>query len=237
MLLQVNNLHLSLSGDRGERTILRGISFAIKPGEIVGIMGPSGCGKSLTVSAIFGLLPPKHTLRGSILFADKDLTTTPPKELSYLYGTKLGLVLQDPNLALNPLVSIGNQLIEGLCYHKKIAKEIAWKIGTEWLTKVGISDASQRMHQYPHEISGGMKQRILIAMALICQPCLLIADEPTTALDLTIQMQILDLLESIQTQEKMSMLLISHDKGVIAKSCHRVLIMDKGEIIENRVLV
>lgn len=231
-LLEVNNLQLSVKNGAHSSKILHGISFAIYPGEIVGLVGESGCGKSLTASAILGLLPKTHTITGSIEFEKQNLLSLSSQELSALRGTRLSLILQDPSLALNPLMPIGKQLIEGLCYHKKMKWQEAYQQGIEWLTRVGISDAAARMRQYPHEISGGMKQRILIAMALICQPSLLIADEPTTALDVTIQAQILDLLQHLQKEEQMSLLLITHDLGVVAHCCQRVMVMYAGQLVE-----
>jgi peptide/nickel transport system ATP-binding protein/oligopeptide transport system ATP-binding protein len=227
-LLNIENLSLSLGKTSSSYQILKDISFRIYPGEIVGLVGESGCGKSLTASAILGLLPPLSQLTGYIEFEGQNLI----KHISSLRGTRLSLILQDPSLALNPLIPIGRQLIEGLCYHKKMSRKAAVKIGTEWLDRVGISDASTRMRQYPHEMSGGMKQRILIAIALICQPSLLIADEPTTALDVTIQAQILDLLQNLQKEKGMSLLLITHDLGIIARCCQRVMVMYAGQLVE-----
>lgn len=231
-LLEVDNLHLTLFNAEHAFNILHGVSFGIYPGEIVGLVGESGCGKSLTASAILGLLPPSHKLKGQILFEGQDLLHTASQQMTHIRGTRLSLILQDPALALNPLIRIGNQLIEGLCYHKRISRQQAFEKGVQWLTRVGIEDARTRMQQYPHEISGGMKQRILIAMALICQPSLLIADEPTTALDVTIQAQILNLLQLLQQEEHLSILLITHDLGVVAKCCQRVMVMYAGQLVE-----
>lgn len=229
-LLKVQDLQLKLMKNSHSLKILRGISFAIYPREIVGLVGESGCGKSLTASAILGLLPPSHSITGKVEFEGENLLDK--KKISALRGNRLSLILQDPSLALNPLVPLGKQLIEGLCIHKKMSWDQAYQKGLDWLRKVGIGDPSMRMRQYPHEISGGMKQRILIAMALICQPSLVIADEPTTALDLTIQAQILDLLQELQIKEDMSLLLITHDLGVVAQSCQRVMVMYAGQIVE-----
>lgn len=229
-ILKIDNLHLSLLQGSKRFKVLHGLSFEIFPGEIVGLMGESGSGKSLTASTIFGLLPPSHEVTGRILFEGQDLLSN---TVSHPRGHRLSLILQDPDLALNPVISIGRQLTEGLRYHKKISSRQAFKKGAEWLKRVGISDPIKRMSQYPHELSGGMKQRVLIAMALICQPSLLVADEPTTALDLTIQAQILDLLQNLQKEEEMSLLFITHDLGIIARCCHRVLVMLGGELIES----
>lgn len=229
-ILEVKDLNLTITHATKPLHILHGVSFAIYPGEVVGLVGESGCGKSLTASAILGLLPSSHHVTGRIIFDGQDLLAS--QQISTLRGTRLSLILQDPAMALNPLMSIGNQLIEGLCYHKKISRQEAFEKGVEWLTRVGIGDARARMRQYPHEMSGGMKQRILIAMALICQPSLLIADEPTTALDVTVQAQILDLLQILQREEQMSILLITHDLGVVAQSCQRVMVMYAGQLVE-----
>jgi len=231
-LLEVENLHLTINSSSKSVKILHGISFLIYPGEIVGLVGESGCGKSLTASAILGLLPSSHIVTGRMEFERQNLHSLSHKQLSLLRGTRLSLILQDPSLALNPLMPIGKQLVEGLCYHKKISKKSAYQIGIRWLQRVGIGDAAERMSQYPHEISGGMKQRILIAIALICQPSLLIADEPTTALDVTIQSQVLDLLQLLQQEEGLSILLITHDLGVVARCCQRVMVMYAGQLVE-----
>lgn len=231
-LLTIDNLSLELFKDGHALPLLHDLSFSIYPGEIVGLVGESGCGKSLTASAILGLLPPSHRLKGRIVFEGQDVLTPSPLALASLRGRRLSLIMQDPTLALNPLIPIGRQLIEGLCYHKKIPHKQAFEKGIEWLTRVGIGEARHRMYQYPHEISGGMKQRLLIAMALICQPSLLIADEPTTALDVTVQAQILDLLQRLQKEEQMSILLITHDLGVVAHCCQRVMVMYGGQLVE-----
>ncbi|MFI0434394.1 MAG: ABC transporter ATP-binding protein [Parachlamydiaceae bacterium] len=232
-LLKIENLHLSLTQGSCTRQLLRGISFEIYPGEIVGLVGESGSGKSLTAASILGLLPSNHHVKGHIEFENQHLLTLSPKKLSHLRGTRLSLILQDPALALNPLLPIGKQLMEGLYYHTGISKQEGDQKAIEWLHRVGIGDPSARMGQYPHEISGGMKQRILIAMALMCRPSLLIADEPTTALDPTTQLQILHLLEHLQKEEQMSLLMITHDLGVIARLCQRVMVMYAGQLIES----
>ncbi len=231
-LLQVNDLHLTLKAPAGNLTLLHQLAFTLYSGEIVGLVGESGCGKSLTASVLLRLLPSSFHVSGSLLFEGEDLLKFSSRELSRLRGNRLSLILQDPALALNPILPIGIQLTEGLRYHKKISKKEAWQIGISWLHRVGIGDAAYRMRQYPHELSGGMKQRLLIAMALICRPSLLIADEPTTALDVTIQAQILDLLQTLQQEEQTSILLITHDLGVVARCCQRVMVMYAGQIVE-----
>ena len=232
-LMIVDNLQLTLSVPSGLFNALHGLSFTIEQGEVVGLVGESGSGKSLTASAIMGLLNPSHQLTGKITFEGNNLLDMTSKELMKLRGNRLSLILQDPGQSLNPVIRIGTQLIEGLCHHKKIARKQAYAEGIAWLEKVGINNPSERMRQYPHELSGGMKQRILIAMALICQPSLLIADEPTTALDTTVQLQILHLLASLQKKENTSVLLITHDLGIVANFCDRVLVMYAGQIVES----
>lgn len=200
---------------------VRGISFTVEPGESVGIVGESGCGKSAAVHAINRLSIGAVT--GKILFEGEEITKP---------GVKIGMVFQDPMTALNPTMIIGSQIAEGLIYHKLAKKQEAKKRAIELLHLVGISEPNERYHQYPHQFSGGMRQRVLIAIALACHPHLLIADEPTTALDVTTQAQILDLIKKMQKQFQMSLLLISHDFGVIAKMCEKVLVMYAGKIIE-----
>lgn len=229
-LLEVDDLHLTLGSGDHRLKILHGLSFRLFSGETVGIVGESGCGKSLTASAILGLLPPNHHATGRILFEGQHLLE---KKGVHPRGKRLSLILQDPAMALNPLLSIGRQLIEGIIYHTRISYRKAWEKGVQWLEKVGIRDPEQRMRQFPHELSGGMKQRVLIAMALICDPSLLIADEPTTALDVTVQAQILELLKALQKDQGMSMLLITHDLGVVAHTCQRVIVMYAGQIVES----
>jgi oligopeptide transport system ATP-binding protein len=228
-ILEVDQLNLTLFKGPNAFHLLRGVSFNLYPGEIVALVGESGSGKSLTASSLFGLLPSRHAIEGKIIFEGKNLLSA---NISHPRGDRLSLILQDPALALNPLMTIGKQLVEGLIFHKNIQQKKALEIGLKWLKRVGIGDPALRMKQFPHELSGGMKQRILIAMALICQPSLLIADEPTTALDVTVQAQILDLLKLLHDEEGMSILLITHDLGVVAQYCHRVLVMYAGEIVE-----
>lgn len=231
-LLKVENLSLTLASSSRSACILDQVSFEVLPGEIVGIVGESGSGKSMTASALLDLLPTPHTLSGKIEFEGKNLLSLTPKEMNQLRGNRISLILQDPDLALNPLIPIGKQLIEGLCYHKKLNWNEAYERGIDWLSRVGIGDPRARMKQYPHEISGGMKQRLLIAMGLICNPSLLIADEPTTALDVTLQAQILDLICELQKEENMSLLLITHDLGVVARICQKMVVMYAGQVIE-----
>lgn len=233
LLLDVKQLKINVPSSLGLIPLVNDVNFSVYSGEIVGIMGASGCGKSLTASAILQLLPPAFKVNGKIFFDGQNLMTCTSSQLTSIRGKQISLILQDPSSALNPLIPLGEQLVEGLRYHFHLSQKEAYFKGLEWLNRVGIDHANLRMQQYPHEISGGMKQRLLIAMALICQPKLLIADEPTTALDVTIQMQILNLLLKLQKEERISLIMITHDIGVIAKCCQKVMIMYEGCIIES----
>lgn len=226
-LLEARNLIISF-----ERPVVKGIDFSIFPGEIVGLVGESGCGKSLTAHAVLQLLSKRAKLSGELLFNGKNLLDQSTEELREIRGKEIGMVFQDPTAALNPTLSIGEQLIEGLRYHKKISKAEAVSLVEQLMDEMGVSDPSLRLKQHPHELSGGMKQRILIAMALACSPSLLIADEPTTALDVTIQAQILEILKRKQKETNVAIFFITHDLGVVAQLCDRVLIMRSGEIVE-----
>jgi len=225
-LLEVKHLHLILHTSKGQFHALKDLSFHIFPGEIVGLVGESGCGKSLTIATLFNFIHVSHTLTGHILFQGEPLK-------SFHQGTQIGCILQDPTAALNPVLTIESQLIEGLCFHQKLSRRAARLEAIDWLQRVGINDASYRLKQYPHELSGGMKQRLLIAMALMMRPLLLVADEPTTALDPTVQAQILDLLYTLQQEEKISLLLITHDLGVVSHYCQRIYLMSEGQIVES----
>lgn len=220
-LLEVKDLHVTFSVRGSPLYAVRGISFNIEPGESLGIVGESGSGKSAAVQAINHLSPGKVT--GRILFEGKEIVSS---------GKDIGMVFQDPMTSLNPTMKIGWQITEGLIYHKLASRKEAKARAIELLNLVGISNSEARFHQYPHEFSGGMRQRVLIAIALACNPRLLIADEPTTALDVTIQAQILDLIKRLQKHFQMSLLLISHDMSVIARACERVLVMYAGKIVE-----
>jgi oligopeptide transport system ATP-binding protein len=221
-LLQVEDLWVTFSVQGQKLHAVRGISFEVEEGEAVGIVGESGCGKSAAVQAINRLT--RGVVSGKILFEGKE--TAHP-------GRNIGMVFQDPMTSLNPTMKIGAQIAEGLIYHKLATREEAKARAVELLRLVGVSDPELRVHQYPHQFSGGMRQRVLIAIAVACNPKLLIADEPTTALDVTIQAQILDLIRRMREHFKMSLLLISHDFGVVAAVCERVLVMYAGKIVES----
>jgi len=229
-LLQIEDLHLSFPNVNA----INGISFHIDHNEVVGLIGESGCGKSLTAQSLLQLWPNgPHTRSGKVIYKGENLWSLSEKEMQKIRGKEISLILQDPSTSLNPTMRLGSQLTEGLRHHYKMGKEEAVHHALEWLRKVGIGDASNRMKQYPHELSGGMKQRIIIAMAMACKPSLLIADEPTTALDVTIQAQILELFKILRKEHRTSILLITHDLGVVARCCDRVLVMHKGQIIES----
>lgn len=234
VLLQVNNLKTSFETNRGLVTAVRDISFEMKKGEIVGIVGESGCGKSVMAQSIVRLL--EHTddvtYEGSILFEGSDLLKMKMKNLRKIRGNDISIIFQDPSTSLNPVYSVGNQLIEVLRLHEKLSKKEARLKAIELLRLTGIPSPEQRIDEYPHELSGGMQQRAMIALALACKPKLLIADEPTTALDVTIQAQILDLIVKLNEELNMAVLLITHDLNVVADVCQSVKVMYLGEIIE-----
>jgi peptide/nickel transport system ATP-binding protein/oligopeptide transport system ATP-binding protein len=233
-ILEVNQLSLGLETTSRLQHVLRGVNFQIYSNEIVGLLGESGCGKSLTGLSLLNIFPTfSKILSGQIIFEGTDLLQCSEKQMEMIRGKKIGIIFQDPALALNPTKKIGDQLTEGLRWHNKLHRDEAFHQGIKWLNKVGISNAAHRMAQYPHEISGGMKQRIIIAMALACRPWLVIADEPTTALDTITQMQILTLLKELQQEQDLAILLITHDISVASQICDRLLIMYAGQIIES----
>ena len=232
-LLDVKNLHTSFFTHLGEVQAIRDVSFGLDKGEIIGIVGESGSGKSVTSLSIMGLLAyPGRVKKGEILFNGEDLLKKKKSEMRKIQGDHIAMIFQDPMTALNPLKKIGYHMIEVLRRHQNLSKAEARKVAIDMLGKVGIPSAESRMDQYPHEFSGGMRQRVLIAMALCCKPKLLIADEPTTALDVTIQAQILELLKQLRDEEKMSVVLITHDLGVVASLSNRISVMYGGLIME-----
>ena len=233
-VLEVKDLQVAFKTFGGEVQAVRGVSFDLYKGETLAIVGESGCGKSVTSNAIMGLIPkPAGIIKnGSILFKDKDTTKMTDKELRKVQGVDISMIFQDPMTALNPTLTIGEQLTEGLRTHKKLSKTQARQKAIEMLNLVGIPNPQERLKQYPHQFSGGMRQRIVIAISLICEPELLVADEPTTALDVTIQAQILELFEEIQRKTNISIILITHDLGVVAKIADRIAVMYAGKIVE-----
>ena len=233
-LLEVKDLSVSFNTYAGEVQALRGISFFVERGETLAIVGESGSGKSVTVHTIMKLIqmPPGEIKSGEILFDGEDLVTISDEKMAKLRGGKIGMIFQDPMTSLNPTMKIGKQIMEGILIHKKVNKIEAKKRAIEMLKKVGIPKPEERFNQYPHEFSGGMRQRVVIAIALACEPDLLICDEPTTALDVTIQAQILDLINEIKRELNIAVILITHDLGVVAQTADRVIVMYAGEKLE-----
>ncbi|QDH21658.1 ABC transporter ATP-binding protein [Saccharibacillus brassicae] len=233
-LLQVSNLRVSFAARETETAAVRGVSFDLHKGETLGIVGESGSGKSVTARAIMRLLPEASARvnSGEILFLGQNLAQKTRKEMEQIRGKEIGMIFQDPMTSLNPTLRIGEQIAETLRKHRKISKREAREEAVEMLKLVGIRDPQTRFNQYPHEFSGGMRQRAMIAIALACRPSLLIADEPTTALDVTIQAQILNVMKQMQEKFGTSIVLITHDLGVVAGMCDRVVVMKSGEIVE-----
>jgi dipeptide transport system ATP-binding protein len=233
-VLELDDLHVSFKTFGGEVQALRGVSLELFKGETLAIVGESGCGKSVTANAIMGLIPqpPGQVEKGNVWFKGKDLMKLSKAGLRKVQGVDISMIFQDPMTALNPTMQVGEQLVEGLRTHRKVSKAEARKRAIAMLELVGIPSPEERLRQYPHQFSGGMRQRIVIAIALICEPELLIADEPTTALDVTIQAQILELFEEIQEKMGVSIILITHDLGVVAKIADRIAVMYAGKVIE-----
>jgi oligopeptide transport system ATP-binding protein len=233
-LLSVRDLRVSFKTDDGLVEAVRGVSFDLSRGETLGIVGESGSGKSVTNLALMGLIPrpPGVIAGGTAIFDGKDLLTMSPPELMSIRGRRIGMIFQDPMTALNPLMTVGQQLTEVTRRHLGLSATAANRRAAEMLEMVGISSPDSRLRDYPHQFSGGMRQRVMIAMALSCEPDVLIADEPTTALDVTIQAQILELLADLQKRRGTSIILITHDLGVVAGVCDRVMVMYAGRVVE-----
>lgn len=233
-ILEVKNLTTAFDTEAGQLVAVDGISFSVPRGKTLGIVGESGCGKSVTALSIMRLLPQPmgKILGGEILFNGRDLVQADQKSLHAIRGAEMGMIFQEPMTALNPVHRIGKQISEVFLLHQEISKKEAWERSIEMLRKVGIPAPEVRVTEYPHQLSGGMRQRVVIAMALACEPDLVIADEPTTALDVTIQAQILELIKSLQEEMGMSVILITHDLGVIAETCDEVVVMYAGRIVE-----
>ncbi|AJI57365.1 hypothetical protein LA02_673 [Francisella philomiragia] len=232
LALQIKDLNVGFKTDDGIFSAVRDISFDLKKGHTLGIVGESGSGKSQTVLSLMGLLAGNAVVSGQALFHDQNLINMPVKNLNKIRGDKISMIFQDPMTSLNPYLTIHKQLLEPLTIHKGMSHKDATKKVLEILDAVQIPDAKNRLKLYPHEFSGGMRQRVVIAMALLCSPEILIADEPTTALDVTVQGQILQLLSDLQKEFNMSMLFITHDLGVVAEICHDVMVMYCGNIME-----
>lgn len=231
-LLEVNNLQVQFNTPEGIVTAVNNLSFSIKQGETLGIVGESGSGKSQTVFALMGLQPTNAMIKGSAQFEQQPLLNLPESELNQIRSKKIAMIFQDPMTSLNPYMKVGDQLIEVLRQHNNMGKQQAYNESVAMLKAVKIPDAQQRMNQFPHEFSGGMCQRVMIAMALLCKPQLLIADEPSTALDVTVQAQIMQLLRELQSEFNTAIIMITHDLGVVAGICDNVLVMQNGEMKE-----
>ena len=233
-LLEVRDLHTAFHTETGVARAVDGVSFAIDSSQVVALVGESGCGKSVTALSIMRLIdsPPGRISQGEVIFEGEDLLTLPEARMRKIRGARIGMVFQEPMTSLNPLFRVGRQIAESLRIHKDMSKDDARERAIDLLKVVGIPGPLQRVDEFPHQLSGGMKQRVMIAIALACDPVLLIADEPTTALDVTIQAQILDLLNALQGRFDMSVLLITHDLGVVSENADVVNIMYAGKIVE-----
>jgi oligopeptide/dipeptide ABC transporter ATP-binding protein len=232
-LLEVDDLRTYFKTRAGEVHAVDGVSFSLERGKTLGIVGESGCGKSVTALSIMGLLPPSgRIVNGSIGFEGRELTTMSQRELEDIRGRQIAMIFQDPMTSLNPTLKIGTQIMETMQRHLDLSRDEARKRAIELLEEVHIPNARQRLDDYPHRYSGGMRQRVMIAIALSCNPKLLIADEPTTALDVTVQAGILDLLEELREQHQMSMIIITHDMGVVAEAADDIAVMYAGQIVE-----
>ena len=232
-LLEIKNLKTSFKTHIGDVQSVRGVSFHLDKGEALGVVGESGCGKSVTMMTIMRLLGENAKIEAeTITFDDKDISKPTEKLMQTIRGNDMSMIFQDPMTSLNPLFTVGDQLTEHLIKHKKISKKEAKEKAIKMLDMVGIPSPEKRLKQYPHEFSGGMRQRVMIAMSLICEPKLIIADEPTTALDVTIQAQILDLMKDLKEKLDTSIILITHDLGVVADLCSRINVMYGGLIVE-----
>lgn len=233
-LLEIRNLTTSFFMEEGELKAVHNVSFKLPKGKTLGIVGESGCGKSVTALSIMRLIaePPGKIVEGQILYRGTDLTKIPLGEMRNIRGNKISMIFQEPMTSLNPVFTIGNQIEEAIALHQDLSPKGVKNKTIEMLKLVGISDPERRAKDYPHQLSGGMRQRVMIAMALSCEPELLIADEPTTALDVTIQAQILDLLRKLQKEFGMSIMIITHDLGVVAEMADEVIVMYAGKIVE-----
>ena len=233
-VLAVEDLAVEFRTDDGVVRAVDGVSFTLQRGEVLGIVGESGCGKSVTNLAVLGLLPKPagRIARGSVRFDGRELVGLPERELRAMRGNRIAMIFQDPMTSLNPYLTVEEQLAEVGVLHLGLTRPQAVERAVDLLTRVGISDAGRRIRSYPHEFSGGMRQRVMIAMALLCDPAVLIADEPTTALDVTIQAQILDLLADLRRERGMAVVLVTHDLGVVAGVADRILVMYAGRVVE-----
>lgn len=233
-LLEVKQLKTHFHTERGTVTAVDGVTFHVDQGDILGVVGESGCGKSVTSQSILRLFDEKHTANyeGEIRFNGKNLLELSMHEMQSIRGNEISMIFQDPMSSLNPVFTIGFQIAESIMLHQGLSKKAAYEKAVEMLKRTGIHSPEKRVHEYPHELSGGMRQRVMIAMALACKPSLLIADEPTTALDVTIQAQIMDLIVELNQELNMGVILITHDLGVVAEVCKKVVVMYLGQIVE-----
>lgn len=232
-ILEVKGLNLAFRLEEGEAQAIHGVSFSLAKGKALGLVGESGCGKTITAMSIMRLLPPNaRILGGEILYNGQNVLGFSDKQMQKLRGAKVALIPQDPLTSLNPLYTVGEQIAETIKQHQNVSSSVAKQKAIEAMKSVQIPEAHERYNDYPHQFSGGMRQRIIIAMALSCNPELIIADEPTTALDVTVQAQILDLIKDIQKEYGTSLLLITHDLGVVAQVCNDVAVMYAGRIVE-----
>jgi len=234
-LLDIRGLSIRFYTPEGIGRAVEGVNLSIAPGETLGLVGESGCGKSVTTLAVVGLVPspPGRVVAGEVRFRGQDLLQVDPETLRRIRGREIGMIFQEPMTALNPVLTIGRQVAEPLVAHMGMSRTGALKQAARWLDRVRIPSAEKRLGNYPHELSGGMRQRVMIAMAMICRPRLLIADEPTTALDVTLQRQVLSLMAELKGEVDTAMLLITHDLGVVAQTAGRVAVMYAGRVVEN----
>jgi peptide/nickel transport system ATP-binding protein len=231
-ILEVKNLKTKFKTDYGTVSVVDGVDFSIKPGETLGVVGESGCGKSVTSLSVMRLLPSNASNEGSITFQGKELISLPEKQMQQVRGNDIAMIFQEPMTSLNPLHTVGRQIEEAVILHMNISKQDAKERAIKMLNAVGMPRAQEIYGEYPHQLSGGMRQRVMIAMAMACDPKLIIADEPTTALDVTIQAQILDLMRDLKDKTGTSIMLITHDLGVVAEMCDRVIVMYAGQVVE-----
>ena len=232
-ILEVNDLHTSFFTDAGEVCAVNGISFNLEPGKTLGIVGESGSGKSVTAYSIMQILASTGKITGGqVKYKGEDITKWNKKQMQSFRGSKCSIIFQDPMTSLNPVYTVGNQIMEAIMLHTNKTKKEAKEHAIEMLKLVGVNEPESRIKQYPHELSGGMRQRVMIAMALACEPDILIADEPTTALDVTIQAQILELMQDLQKKLGMAIIMVTHDLGVIASMCDEILVMYGGRVCE-----
>ena len=233
MILAVRDLRVSFRTEQGLVRVLDGVSFDVAEGEVLGIVGESGSGKTMTVLAVMGLITdPNAIIEGSIQYRGRELIGMRPRDMRQLRGREIAMIFQDPMTALTPVYTIGWQIAEQILTHQKVSKKAAWDRAIALLTEVGIPKPEEAVHRYPHQLSGGMRQRAVIAMALTCNPALLVADEPTTALDVTVQAQILDLLRKLQASHGSAIIFITHDLGVMAELADRIMVMYAGRVVE-----